>query len=102
MRRILLLIIAIIILIPVGIFVVLRGGRHEGAGEVSKSRLPAEVVANRGARQVEAVAALVPPEEHDTRPTKQILFGDLHAHTTFSVDAFLRSLPMLQGEGAHP
>src|SRR4029453_4966828 len=29
-------------------------------------------------------------------------FGDLHVHTTFSADAFVRSLPMLQGEGAHP
>ncbi|HKA29818.1 MAG TPA: DUF3604 domain-containing protein, partial [Candidatus Binatia bacterium] len=33
---------------------------------------------------------------------KQILFGDLHVHTTFSADAFVRSLPMLQGDGAHP
>jgi hypothetical protein len=32
----------------------------------------------------------------------QILFGDLHVHTTFSSDAFIRSLPMLNGEGAHP
>jgi hypothetical protein len=32
---------------------------------------------------------------------EQILFGDLHVHTTFSADAFVRSLPMLQGEGAH-
>ncbi len=33
---------------------------------------------------------------------RQILFGDLHAHTTFSSDAFLWSLPLLQGDGAHP
>ncbi|TGL64246.1 DUF3604 domain-containing protein [Leptospira sarikeiensis] len=33
---------------------------------------------------------------------KQILFGDLHVHTTFSPDAFAISLPMLNGEGAHP
>ena len=31
-----------------------------------------------------------------------IYFGDLHVHTTFSQDAFMFSLPMLQGEGAHP
>ena len=33
---------------------------------------------------------------------KQIFFGDLHVHTTFSQDAFFFSLPLLQGEGAHP
>lgn len=33
---------------------------------------------------------------------KQILFGDFHVHTTFSLDAFNISLPMVQGEGAHP
>jgi hypothetical protein len=35
-------------------------------------------------------------------PGEQILFGDLHVHTTFSNDAFLFSLPLIQGEGAHP
>ncbi len=34
--------------------------------------------------------------------SKQVLFGDFHVHTTFSTDAFLISLPILQGEGAHP
>ena len=102
MRRVILLLVAIIILIPVGVFVLLRGGRHEGPGEITKQRFPVAGVADRATRQVEAVAQLVPPEAHASRPSKQILFGDLHVHTTFSVDAFLRSLPMLQGEGAHP
>ncbi len=33
---------------------------------------------------------------------KQILFGDFHVHTTISFDAFMISLPSLNGEGAHP
>ena len=38
----------------------------------------------------------------ETAEQKQIFFGDLHVHTTFSQDAFFFSLPMLQGEGVHP
>jgi hypothetical protein len=53
-------------------------------------------VAGREAERADAAARLGAPAE------KQILFGDLHVHTTFSPDAFLYALPILGGEGAHP
>jgi len=72
-------------------------GEHEPAGTVVGGRIPAAVVEARAQEQREAARTLgVQP------PSKQILFGDLHAHTTFSKDAFLGSLPVIMGEGAHP
>ena len=75
------------------------GGKLEGRGViVGRKAAPAESVALRKARQVEAQKSF----GRNERSAKQILFGDLHVHTTFSMDAFFRSLPMLGGEGAHP
>lgn len=69
-------------------------GNHEGPGEVTETPLPAEIIAKR-----ESAQAAVHNGDN-----KQILFGDMHVHTTLSRDAFIMSLPLVQsqGQGAHP
>src|SRR5262249_233397 len=76
-------------------------GKHEGPGSASSERVPKQDLAARAAAQT---AVREGPAAGGMRApaAKQILFGDLHVHTTFSADAFVRSLPMLQGDGAHP
>jgi hypothetical protein len=89
-------------LFGLGLLVYLAGavlglyGREQGAGEVTRAPIPAEVVAARAAAQAELAQA------SGAGARKQVLFGDLHVHTTFSTDAFLWSLPAMSGEGAHP
>src|SRR5262245_17519121 len=71
-------------------------GSHRPAGSVAaRARSAASVAAEAERERAAAAHALAPAQ-------KQILFGDLHAHTTFSLDAFYMSLPIATGEGAHP
>jgi hypothetical protein len=76
-------------------------GKHQGPGEVTGERIPQAVVAERTDAR-DGAARTVAREADVAVPDKEILFGDLHVHTTFSPDAFMWSLPIMQGEGAHP
>lgn len=98
LRRILLALIALGLLFGATFYAAGAGwlGRHEGPGRVAEARFPDEVREERRATLSSASASIGAPE------AKQVLFGDLHVHTTFSLDAFLFSLPLLAGEGAHP
>ncbi len=62
------------------------GERDRGAGVIEGPRR--DVVEDTSARSTDG--------------SKRILFGDLHVHTTWSIDAFFYSLPFQGGEGGHP
>jgi len=98
LRRIVLVIVVLIVLL-LGL-VLLAGygifGSTDGAGEIRGAARPAEVQRRTDAAVEQAARGIGVPSPG------QVLFGDLHVHTTISFDAFLTSLPAAGGEGAHP
>lgn len=70
-------------------------GAHRGPGVIQGDARTELLLAPEAARQAEDFASV------GMTGAKQILFGDLHVHTTNSTDAFLWSLPIYGGEGIH-
>jgi hypothetical protein len=81
-----------LVLLVLAFWLVYGGAKDQEDGQIARVPLTPEHVAERVAGQKRAA-----PNE-----TNRILFGDLHVHTTLSVDAFMWSLPLMGGEGAHP
>ena len=63
---------------------------------ITNTPMSAESVADKQQRQ-KSVEQHLPVEANS-----QILFGDLHVHTSLSPDAFITSLPLMHGDGLHP
>ena len=66
----------------------------EGAGALSAARVDPDSLRQRLTRH----SAPADGSGEDG----QVLFGDLHVHTTFSMDAFVWALPLMHGPGARP
>jgi hypothetical protein len=71
-------------------------GTLDGPGVIEGKVLPDKVLEDR-ANRINLVKS-----ELEVLDEKQILFGDLHVHTTYSTDAFMWSLPYMNGKGASP
>jgi len=98
LKRILIVVSAIVSITVIIFYALAFGwlGIHDGPGNITNKAIPTSIIKER--TNIQSASAT----KVGSTNAKQILFGDLHAHTTLSFDAFIGSLPMMQGEGTHP
>ena len=101
MGRIGILLVTLILCGCVASFILLQAGQGAYgdvvlAGTPTPDRIPTATIEALDRSQNTTALRL------DVFEPKQILFGDLHVHSSFSVDAFQLTLPSAGGEGIHP
>ncbi|MFP6665384.1 MAG: DUF3604 domain-containing protein [Deltaproteobacteria bacterium] len=97
---VLFVLVVVVAVLLVGTLALLAGNSAKAppvdGGQVSAGRVPESRIAMRELRRQIGEGQL------GTGGETQILFGDLHVHTTFSGDALAYSMPLFQNPGARP
>ena len=82
--KIIKIIVLIAILLTASIIMIGRGwlGNHEGPGTITNNQIPKQTIENR--TETQKISSI----KIGKNEPKQILFGDLHVHTTYSFDGY--------------